>query len=675
VAPASAPHPGIRLGRELARRNAELKLLSELWIVKSEAAAVAVMQSAPPGHLRPVLLDDGTHLAAENIARFIRVYQPATVRIVGDGLKFELPPLASRAGREALLTALATGAPASTDNVLPAAPKPPIDRKLTPFAVAVDPADPIAVAGAWLAHARGGPVVFVSVPKEYDQLSSGAARTISETITAAMDRASLRWSTLGDDVDAITLVAALPVKVRFEAGDAATPVGAGPFVSKPSENLALTDLLGRISAGGKPGADRWAYAGQISSTSLAEALYRVMCAVCLPTDGVFLFDGYESTKPWNDFSSAKAADALSRLSKTKPIARIKPDGSLSGWLNATGAGLNTSFIFVNTSGNADFFDLLPGRALAGDVPMLARPAFVSFVHSWSARSPENWWTISGRFFARGSFAYVGSVHEPFLQAFVPPQNFAARLASGWPLAVAARIDGAPAWRIAVLGDAAWAPAVPLPARTTIEQDHPLLKLSTTLEDVGSTAAAQKDFALAAWSFVMRGEDAKAAKLAAAALAEGKLAASPASDKAALALVTRLAAMAAFRAGLLVEMTELASAYAGAFSATGPTALNPDRSAEAEPIEALWMLAFAQYGVAGTSPTAGVMPERLLNVLVANPRSGQDELLLRDVRWISAMLAERKGVAAVRAMLQDRIDSAGKNDALRTQLQELLAKQR
>jgi hypothetical protein len=80
------------------------------------------------------------------------------------------------------------------------------------------------------------------------------------------------------------------------------------------------------------------------------------------------------------------------------------------------------------------------------------PAAVHIVHSWSAEFPSNRDFLAGRWFERGVFAYAGSVHEPFLQAFIPTPKVATRLIAGAPFGVAVRIDGAQLWRIGVFGD-------------------------------------------------------------------------------------------------------------------------------------------------------------------------------------------------------------------------------
>jgi hypothetical protein len=78
------------------------------------------------------------------------------------------------------------------------------------------------------------------------------------------------------------------------------------------------------------------------------------------------------------------------------------------------------------------------------------------IHSHSAVDPTDPDTIAGRWLALGAFAFFGSVHEPFLDAFRPPGLVAELIAAGFPLVTALRQGpfeplGRP-WRLVYLGD-------------------------------------------------------------------------------------------------------------------------------------------------------------------------------------------------------------------------------
>jgi hypothetical protein len=138
------------------------------------------------------------------------------------------------------------------------------------------------------------------------------------------------------------------------------------------------------------------------------------------------------------------------------MAVVEPPRSTAlRWQTVTRYGLDADLVLVNTKGLDTWFDLVRGRATAGDVPLLERPAAVHFIHSFSARRPANASTVAGAWLDRGAFAYIGSVHEPYLGAFVPHGAFASRFAGGMPWGAAGRhLSGrfAEAWKVNVFGD-------------------------------------------------------------------------------------------------------------------------------------------------------------------------------------------------------------------------------
>ena len=637
----------MNLGLRTLAAAEQLAISDELVIVPDAATALAVIGAAGPNQFTPVLIDTGTLNSRENIARFVRAFTPASIRFVPAG-----KPLADATDLQTRLANL-TKASGDPGKVVPTG------------AVVVDVRDESSIAGAALARARGQVLIPFSAPAQYDQLTPAAAVAISNEITVALDEKKLNWNTLGDTIDAVTIVAKLPAKVRFDQA-ADIPAGSGPFVCKPGESLALTDLIGRQLRGTTFVGDRWAWTGQISTGVPADALYRVMCSVCLRADSLFGFDGYENTKPWNTFSISEAAERLRpalRPSLASVQVKFKPDGSAANWVATTGRGVNAGLLLMNTSGNAEFFDLLPGRAFAADMPVLTLPALAHVVHSWSAQNPENWWTIAGRFFSHGGYAYAGSVHEPFLQSFVPQSVFAARLKVNWPFAAAARVDGLTPWRIAVLGDALMLPLSPKPSRIIAVPPNGEAA-GKTLEQRAKAAAESKAIPEIVALFVLRGQDDRAASVAMLAL-KGDAAAGGSAAKAQLDAVTLgQAAMAAFRSGKLAELAELASAYNATFK--DGVVLSPERGT-AEPIEALWMLA----GSTGLTTPAAV-PDSVLEVLIKVSRPWQDEVLVRDTKWLAGVLKARRNAAVAKRMVQDRLDGSGTNETLKVQLRELLA---
>ncbi|HZW06752.1 MAG TPA: hypothetical protein VFF65_06485, partial [Phycisphaerales bacterium] len=203
------------------------------------------------------------------------------------------------------------------------------------------------------------------------------------------------------------------------------------------------------------------------------------------------------------------------------------------WPKAAGAqpaggALTADLYLINSMGNSDFFQLQPGKGHAGDAPILSVPAAAHVIHSWSLTFSDNPTTVGGRWLDRGTFCYVGSVHEPFLPAFVPPQQFAQRLTQGWPIAIAGRVlpgdrfdqPGAPPyhpfsipWRIAIIGDALWTLGPPLTRTETL----PTLDGATDLNAEANEFVKARRYAFAFHTLAMCGRDDFAARLARAAL--------------------------------------------------------------------------------------------------------------------------------------------------------------
>jgi hypothetical protein len=125
-------------------------------------------------------------------------------------------------------------------------------------------------------------------------------------------------------------------------------------------------------------------------------------------------------------------------------------------------GFDCDVLFLNSSGNSDFFELgTPGktpmkeRAAPGDIPILSKPLVLHMIHSWSLTAPMSHASIGGRWLESGVYAYVGSVQEPYLPAFSPPAEIMARCVNFVPYLIASRVWEGPfalPWRVATLGD-------------------------------------------------------------------------------------------------------------------------------------------------------------------------------------------------------------------------------
>ncbi len=448
----------------------------------------------------PVLIDDGSWASAQRIARFVRAYKPSSVlrvRAPGQKAGAEGEPGDTRRSDPAELVKEMDRAIASAWTIRAEDEPIPAERlgelwsqlKFEPFGVIVaDPSDPTWPAAVALAAGHGQPVLWLPYPKQFagnvgGTLTADELRELNEAITQRLRAMGRPFEGLGDDIDALTLCFDGPIKVAPSSTDKAL-------------QIALSDCLGRVfDEQQRPGSKRWAWCGQIvgggggggpgGSGGESSAAYDAMCSLFLRARMAWLFDGYDDKEPYSAYDATLAATALER----EGVRTVVDDNDSRGatdfrkraagigwpWRDRYGAGrepaagedrndgkaaaaaslrrgIDAELIMVNTSGNPEFFDLKPGQAKPADLPILWHPAAVYFVHSWSAANLANVEFIAGRWRQRGAYAYCGSVHEPYLQGFVPTPVVAARLVAGVPWGAAVRLEEGQAWKIVCLGD-------------------------------------------------------------------------------------------------------------------------------------------------------------------------------------------------------------------------------
>lgn len=502
--------PSQRLGFRAAMVRTRLPVNPIVVIVPDGPSYAAAIERwrYDDGVRYPVLIDDGSWASRRAIARFVRAFRPKSVYRWSTPEQSSLPrdpdALVARLSGIAARPWLAeTGDFAALQARWSA-------LKFVPPGVVVaqtdDRAWPAALA---LAAGRGQPIIWLAGspggrPDGY--MSAREAAALARTIESATDALGYAWKGLGDELDAITLCVNCATKVYLGDKD-------------PRAMLSLTDWLGRAAASPEdppekgPGLARWAWAGQVLGNEWQSA-YGAMCALFLATDAAWLFDGYDPAPPWSDFDATEAAAALEKAGIRSVV---DDDGgrSIAAWRRRTARGIDAGLICVNTSGNQDFFDLKPGQARPCDVPILRRPSIVHFVHSWSAAAPSDPGTVAGRWLERGAYAYVGSVHEPYLQAFVPTPKFARRLVAGLPLGAAARLDAGEVWKVSVLGD----PLVVLGKSGPIVEGKGIPDDAKNVEADLADAVKARDYARALVSLTHLGREDDAAKLIAAVMRE------------------------------------------------------------------------------------------------------------------------------------------------------------
>jgi hypothetical protein len=390
----------------------------------------------------PVLFQD-EHFAP----MFIRRFQPAEVIVRDANGTDGVRPLPSAASdRRVLLQSIVARVWGSAEGLGPG----PTLREVfarrnhkPPGAVIAWEDDPAWTAALALAAGRGQPLLWLGgqLGRPNGAVSAEAAADLAARIADLLDESGYSWRGLGDEIDAVAICRNLPGRVnahRFETGK--------------EEPLAITDFLGRVEDERRAAFVGWIFGDEVRSA------YMAMCSLFLPRVNVTLVNTYPSGGEWEAFSISGATAVLAEHGcevRDHPAARAGD----AAWFDLIMGGLAADVFIMNTKGNVNFFDLPQSRMSTLDVPLPSTPVAVHFTHSWSLRQPESEETIGGRWLAGGAYAYVGSVHEPYLGAFVPPLPLAARCIMNVPFLIAARHwergpghpFGGP-WKVNTIGD-------------------------------------------------------------------------------------------------------------------------------------------------------------------------------------------------------------------------------
>lgn len=486
--------PPMVLGLRLRQsRNAQFDLATVVVVPDSESYLAAISAWTPTTRF-PVLIDDGTRVGREDIARFVRGFGP--VRIVRwnkqDAKAVFEPSLAQMQSVVAKVWGAEDSEKAGEPSMIAAWKK---VGHVPPGVVVVAAGDTAWTAGVALAAGRGQLLMATSLKGPVDRVASvEEADGICREVEKAAEASGYSWRGVSDELEAVTLCAGVPNRI----------------LKGPNDFYALTDKVGRLGDG-LQAKDRWAWAGQIFGTP-SHAAYLAMCALFVQPRGAWLFDGYEDGPPWNTFSARTAARVLEQAKIPSEV--IGPPGNdAARWRGRAARPIDAGLILVNTKGNDDFFDLNKGRGVPGDVPELNVPAIVSMVHSWSATNIGRRDRLAGRWLERGVFCYAGSVSEPYLQAFVPTPNACGRLLSGAPFGASLRLDNAPLWKIGIYGD----PLFALGNTGQRRADTPALEGATSIDDGLRDMLTQGDLGRAVQVLLMQGRDDAVAKVAEAVL--------------------------------------------------------------------------------------------------------------------------------------------------------------
>lgn len=425
-------HWAQQLGLRAEQINRVFPLVDRVVLVPDTATYLDEISKWSPLGRWPVLIED-----AQYAPMFIRRFSPA--QIIRRQSVGALP--ADHEAKQKLIEAAIirawSGDPQKSTirNVLDAA------RYVPPGVVITSVDDPAWTAAVALASGHGQPIAFLDgdfSKINFAPLQSDVNKLISR-VDSLVAGLGYRHAALGDDIDTITICREIGGRMRV-AGPGAT--------DKDSQYFAITDVLGRNADG-----SRYAFVGWIFGSE-TRCAYVAMCSLFLPRQRVWLCNTYPTdSQPWANYDIAEPARFLSQIgydvSQTSG-----PAVTSRAWLSRLPGGFSTDIAIINTKGNADFFEMFTKGdwCYPNDVPILNVPEAVHFIHSWSMHRPEDVATVGGKWLQRGAYAYVGAVHEPGLQAFVPPAELARRIAAGIPFLVAARLWDSPPWRVNTYGD-------------------------------------------------------------------------------------------------------------------------------------------------------------------------------------------------------------------------------
>lgn len=373
----------------------------------------------------PVLFEDDVYAPM-----FIRRFQPAEI-LLADPLP-DSPDWGtlSRADRESRIrSVIDTTWTTSTDEDANPAPPRPAGLVLTSLN------DPAWCAAVALAADRGQPLGSLeggyagpSAALPHDRFTD-----LAQKVERAVKDTGRSYHKLGDDVDAVTIARSMAGRYRSTA-------------DPESDLLATTDGLCRNADG-----TRWAVTGWLFGTR-EFTVYQAMCSIFLTHHSSLLFNTYPQSEPWNVYGMSEPAQAM-RTAQFSVRECVGSDAQLAGWHGLRPEGLRSDLVMVNTKGMRNWAAMNGGtRAYAQDMPVLDFPTAVYFIHSWSAMLPDKTDTIAGRWLNHGAYAYVGSMSEPYLQAFLPPRFMTARVLAGMPFLVAARQTESKPWKVNTIGD-------------------------------------------------------------------------------------------------------------------------------------------------------------------------------------------------------------------------------
>lgn len=385
------------------------QVLDMVVLVEDERQIPAAMEGWTDQVFWPILIDDGFFSTL-----FIRRFQPE--RIVRLPAAENLPE-----AREALEKAVAQHAERPRD----------ADAPPPPGLVVIRPDSPQRMAGLALAVGRHQPIVLQQGNEGFtDILDQAKAVEYAQTFFGHLIREQVAAA---DSWVGLTLAGNFPYRYRND--------------DEQRQIHATADLWGR-----NPGLMRVAVAGHLMGDS-AQSLYQAMSSMFLQPETVLAFDGYPGAN--SPLSQYRMDQALRLLPRQLRLTSVRDAAATVERLRELTRPSNPfDLVLVNSSGGSTQFNIR-GRGRTADFPFGRASAF-HVTHSFSAQSPHNPDSLAGRAIAGGAFWYYGSVNEPFLAAFVHPNQLLLYGRNGTPLSFAARRSTyqplSSPWMLTVIGD-------------------------------------------------------------------------------------------------------------------------------------------------------------------------------------------------------------------------------
>lgn len=412
-------HVAMQLGAKTAAVQRKLPVVQQVVLVPDEATYLDEISRWSPENRWPVLFNQ-----EPRASQFIRRFAPEKIWV-----RESIGKVSDIKTAMVQTVAKAWGGTDSTAEAFNAIPFPPLGIVIT------SPKDPARFGAVALAAGRGQILSFMRDDWGPANKTMGESTThlLVEEIDTILSKTGLSYNHMGDDLDAITICMTLPARVDF---------------AQARENpVAVSDVIGRDKEGKRFAWTGWVFGNKVDST------YMAMCSLFLERDNYWFCNTYQNNGAWETYGTGNVPELLPNFGIKSTVI----DGSIAGLQEASKTGVDADVVYFTSKGNQDFLDMADGRTAPTWLPILNSPSALYFLHSWSLKNPSDDNTVGGTWLSRGVYAYVGSSHEPMLQAFVPQIEITRRAMSFVPFLIAARwstgqgVNSKP-WRINTIGD-------------------------------------------------------------------------------------------------------------------------------------------------------------------------------------------------------------------------------